>query len=170
MGKKSNYLDPQEGFAKYLEEIGSEVVRERFLSYVKKSDGCWEWTGRVTSGRYGSFTIKGRQYGSHRVSYMLFKGNIPKGLNICHECDNVKCVRPSHLWPGTQTQNIYDMMSKGRHVKVNKSHCPQGHEYSIENTYVTTGVRPGWVQRKCKICDRKRSAEFRARKKKNGRD
>lgn len=76
--------------------------------------GCWYWVGAVNSGGYGAFGYCGKVMPAHRVSYILFKDHIPDGLNVCHECDNILCVNPFHLFLGTQTDNMRDCVSKGR--------------------------------------------------------
>ncbi len=89
---------------------------ERFWMKVNKTDGCWLWLASKDPFGYGCFQVSGQRYLSraHRVSYMLAYGDIPDGLLICHACDNPSCVRPDHLWAGTQKENIHDCMSKGR--------------------------------------------------------
>lgn len=77
-------------------------------------DGCWYWLGPLSSGRYGTICFNGKNERVHRVSYILSKGPIAKGLCVCHSCDNEKCINPDHLWLGTQVENIYDMVNKGR--------------------------------------------------------
>lgn len=94
-------------------------AEERFWSRVKKSDGCWEWTGPRKNSRshYGAFFPKqGEHWAAHRYAYTLAHGPIPDGLLVCHRCDNPPCVRPDHLFLGTDRANHDDMVSKGRHA------------------------------------------------------
>ena len=63
---------------------------------------------------YGRIKYENRVIKAHRASWELHKGSISKGLNICHHCDNTRCVNPDHLFMGTQKQNVHDMISKKR--------------------------------------------------------
>lgn len=69
---------------------------ERFWSKVKKSDGCWLWTGATMNG-YGIFRIQGRNQVAHRVSFAWASGPIPAGEEVDHMCFSRGCVKPSHL-------------------------------------------------------------------------
>ncbi len=88
---------------------------EKFEKKFIKTDSCWVWQGTITGQGYGQFYKKeiGLQL-AHRVSYRFYKGEIPKGINVLHKCDNPPCVNPSHLFLGTQRDNITDMIRKGR--------------------------------------------------------
>ncbi len=83
----------------------------RFWSRVISTDGCWVWRGL---GKHGHLLVNQKQVGAHRFSYMVFKGAIPKGLFVCHRCDNPPCVNPDHLWLGTAKENQQDCVAKGR--------------------------------------------------------
>lgn len=90
-------------------------VLMRFESKVKiLESGCHEWQSTIKGTGYGSFHHDGEAQGAHRVSYQLYKGEIPKGLIVRHKCDNRKCVNPDHLILGTQTDNVRDMDERNR--------------------------------------------------------
>lgn len=86
----------------------------RFWAKVEKGDGCWNWTAANVRG-YGRISINNRMFRAHRVSYEMHRGPIPEGLEICHRCDNPRCVRPDHLFVGTRSDNIRDRVAKGLH-------------------------------------------------------
>lgn len=90
---------------------------DRFWSKVKKSNKCWIWKCCLTSSGYGIFINENREHiRSHRYSWSLHNGPIPKEILVLHHCDNRPCVRPSHLFLGTHLDNMRDMNLKGRHV------------------------------------------------------
>ena len=92
-------------------------VAERFWSKVNKetTSGCWEWQAAKSRYGYGVFRVTTRTgMLAHRYSFWLATGTSPKGLFVCHHCDNPPCVRPDHLFLGTQADNMKDMKEKGR--------------------------------------------------------
>lgn len=112
--------DPLAGGSRHLVGLSEE---DRFWSYVNKNGPvlreelgpCWPWIGSCNESGYGQFmTSTGRPTLAHRKAYELTGGRIPGGYDLCHECDNPPCVRPSHTYPGTPLANNRDMMRKGR--------------------------------------------------------
>lgn len=91
-------------------------VREIILSRIDVDDatGCWNWTGAISSNGYGHMQWQNKTLSTHRLSYECFVGPIPDGKSVCHSCDNRKCLNPEHLWIGTHSDNMSDMVIKGR--------------------------------------------------------
>lgn len=142
------------------------LTHERFWCHVdiKEAHQCWNWKGSTRSEDgvpYGRFWVGGKHMSAHRYSWMMQYGDFPsggdiRGMCVCHTCDNPLCVNPAHLFIGTHTANMQDKISKGRCGQAAKTHCPKGHEYTKENTYVTR--RGG---RQCRTCTRLREQERR---------
>lgn len=86
----------------------------RFFDKIKKTRSCWVWIAAKRKTGYGCFKHRGKVLDSHRISWTLEKGDIPKGKWVLHKCDNPICVRPSHLFLGTPRDNVLDMIAKGR--------------------------------------------------------
>lgn len=85
----------------------------RFWSHVDTSGDCWIWTAARFERGYGAFSIKGHNVRAHRYAYEITYGP-PGNLEVCHRCDNPSCVRPDHLFLGTNADNMRDMYAKGR--------------------------------------------------------
>lgn len=129
----------------------------RFWAKVRKTDGCWEWTAAKFHFGHGEFRLNGKQVRASRVSYEMHTGPIPNGLNVNHHCDNPSCVRPEHLYVGTQGENMRDRDSRGHAVNIlarhnaAKTHCQNGHELTSDN--VVMKANPGGrKKRRCKTC------------------
>ena len=133
-------------------------VLDRFLAkIVADPHGCWIWQACTGANGYGQFWVDGRIVKAHRWSYEHFVGPIPDGLELDHMCRVRNCVNPHHLEPVTHTENVR-RGEGGKHHRA-KTHCPQGHPYDGDNTYV-------WVNggRRCRICRRACSRAHYARK------
>lgn len=76
---------------------------------------CWLWIASCTVSGYGKFRYKGKTRRAHRLAYKM-EHKLLKSDKILHYCDNRKCVRDSHLYKGSQQQNMYDMCAKGRNA------------------------------------------------------
>ena len=88
-------------------------VLDRFMPKVEKTDTCWLWTACTDKLGYGRMYALGENR-AHRISYRLFKGDIPEGMKVLHSCDVRNCVNPGHLRTGTQAENIRDAVERGR--------------------------------------------------------
>lgn len=111
---------------------------------------CWLWTGGIDKDGYGKIGINARTYKVHRVAYIEFIG-LPSN-NVLHKrgCPNKHCFNPDHLYDGTHSENAKDY-----YAKLNITHCPHGHEYTPENTYINPkGVRV------CRECNRNNQGYF----------
>jgi hypothetical protein len=81
----------------------------------KGTGGCWQWIGKSRSARgYGQFSFGGFNMAAHRASWMINRGVIPADIHVLHSCDNPLCVRPDHLFLGTNQDNYDDRDRKGR--------------------------------------------------------
>lgn len=84
------------------------------------NSGCWLWLAGAGKRRYGRFKLGKLPNGksvtrfAHRVSWQIHRGEIPKGIQVCHKCDVPECVNPDHLFLGTQKDNARDMARKRR--------------------------------------------------------
>ena len=107
---------------------------ERFIGRVDKSAAapCWLWTGCVNDHGYGMFKLGERGVTASRAAHILFIGPVPRGIQVCHRCDNPRCVRPSHLFLGTAKENAADSMAKGRRTRVSGRRAKLTPEQRIE--------------------------------------
>ena len=100
-----------------------EQAEADFWARVNKTDSCWEWTGVISRSGYGqvrfAFISNSRiPQSTHRIAWQLVNGPIPDGMDLCHTCDNRRCVRPDHLFLGTDLDNARDRDAKGRTARL----------------------------------------------------
>lgn len=117
---------------------------DRFWAKVQKTDNCWLWTGARNELGYGSFGIAGRRTElAHRASWRLSAGEIPAGLLVCHHCDNPPCVRPDHLFLGTNQDNVADQIAKGRRPRAHGQNNSNAKLTDAEVAEIRTRYGPG---------------------------
>lgn len=113
----------------------TEAEFNRFLKYVRFTDTCWLWVGRLNRHSplgYGRFWLHGHERPAHRLMYEMTVGSIPSSLFACHHCDVRACVNPDHLFLGTHADNMRDCARKGR----------IGLQLHPEKSYLNTPNRP----------------------------
>ncbi len=135
---------------------------DRFWAMVNKTpDGCWLWRAALSYG-YGHFTIRrGHAIQAHRFAWELANGQIPDGVVVCHNCpggDNPRCVRPSHMFLGSHTDNARDLMKKGR-TRYRHESRPRAYTPRVPYTCIECGIvdmeRPSWPRRFCSMMCRR---------------
>jgi hypothetical protein len=121
-------------------------------------DDCMVWRGARNGCGYGAKRIGGKVRSTHRLAWEWANGTIPDGMCVLHRCDNPPCCNPSHLFLGTVADNNRDRKAKGRGYNRNKTHCPQGHEYSGGNL-----ITHGRGSRGCRTCINEASRRYRGK-------
>lgn len=135
---------------------------------------CKLWLGAKNRKGYGQKRIDGRLWIVSRLTYTLEHGDIPYGMHVLHTCDTPACWEITHLFLGTNQDNVDDKMVKKRHWAFSKVSCKNGHPYTQDSP-----LKPNHNGRRCLVCERetcrrnydpaKRHARHLA-KKKGGKD
>lgn len=96
-----------------IPDLSAETIA-RFEEKVDRTGNCHTWTAYTDKAGYGLLNVMRHPYLATRIAYKLATGKDPEGLHVCHRCDNPSCVRPDHLFLGTDADNLRDMSAKGR--------------------------------------------------------
>ena len=123
---------------------------------------CVIFQGTKSDKGYGRVWHNGKMVRAHRLAYETHVGPIPKGMFVCHRCDNPPCINPEHLFLGTTTDNIRDAVAKGRMYSQRKTHCKRGHLLAGENLRPTAANQGIRLCREC-INERQRKRKMEAR-------
>lgn len=115
---------------------------------TKVVDSHWLWQGTIKDNGYGTVSYSNGSTYVHRLSLCIYLKLLYTDKWVaCHLCEYKNCWNPLHLYQGTQKDNLKDLVRAGKHYETIKTHCPQGHEYTKENTYNNP---KGF--RQCKTC------------------
>lgn len=138
----------------------AQVIDVLSQNFEIDDNGCWLWTGALTNAAYGRFNWKHEDAnvpGAHRVVLHAIGQRVPRDMVVDHLCRVRHCINPDHLEVVAQRENVLRSPIAPGAINAAKTHCPQGHEYSPENTYVQL-PRKGRMTtgRLCKACVRAR--------------
>jgi hypothetical protein len=104
-------------YAKKGEDCNTlEHLRARFLNSIATDPitGCWIWRLAKRHYGYGVITVSGKRMSAHRIAYTIFRGEIPFGSQVLHDCDTPSCVNPEHLHIGDAFQNMREALARNR--------------------------------------------------------
>jgi len=126
----------------------SDADRIVAYSMPEPNSGCWIWMASLSADGYGRL----HRLSAHKISYEIFKCDVPDGLELDHLCRVRACVNPDHLEPVPHALNC----ERGNTTIFNtsKTRCPQGHKYTVANTHITKAG-----SRSCRKCAAIRSSK-----------
>lgn len=124
-----------------MSHLGRSALERFEEKYTKATNcDCWHWVGtREPHHGYGRFWYGGRIQNASRVSWILYRGDIASSdIQVCHSCDNPKCVNPNHLWLGTAKDNALDSHRKNRQPQGREKHSAKLNEAKARAIFVNT--------------------------------
>lgn len=135
------------------EYLNKTNVIKRLDKYKSvNANGCWIFTG-AERNKYGALKFEGKMYKVNRLAAFAYLGfDLNSNLLVLHKliCVSKFCFNPEHLYVGTHSDNSNDSVISRTHRNIVKTHCPQGHEYTEDNTYYSLKARL------CKTCHHER--------------
>lgn len=139
--------------------VPTEVL-DLLTKYTISPSGCWLWTGTALSHGYAIVSRQQQHYRLHKVAYEQKFGRVPRGLVLDHLCRVRHCINPDHLEAVTDRVNLLRGVGPSAQ-NAKKTHCPYGHEYTPENTYIAPS-KP--TERDCRECIKRRERFHRKEK------
>lgn len=130
-----------------MEPLTEKTIAEFLKRLIKGTEEeCWNWSGdKATNGYSRLRDSSGKKVGAHRLSYTIFKGEIPEALEIDHLCRNRWCLNPAHLEAVTTKTNVLRGIGPAA-FNSHKTHCIRGHPLSGGNLILKNN------KRNCRIC------------------
>ena len=126
---------------------------------MDKTESCWNWIASIHKTGYGQFKFDGKMVPTHRMSWKLTYGDIPKGeeyhgVCVLHTCDNRRCVNPDHLFLGSHVDNMKDKNMKNRQARVH------GEESGMAKLTVAQVISIRFIYSRNSISQKKLAKEF----------